>query len=224
MKKHTKFLTLFLALAMLLAFALPVTVSAASGDGKITIKPPAGFSLENALPFYAYKLYNVDSITPGDDPGEFSVVYSATTALKDFLVELEDAGADLEADYGMETSPNADPELAADEFRAWLQATAIEDDIIELAKLLVNSTAFSSGSIAGTLDSSTPKNVVFDNLVYGYYLVTGNVVPEMPSSVKKIGFGKWLSIAYFPNIFFWLTMLLLSSSFSLSLSSLDRRE
>ena len=173
MKRHSKFLTLFLALAMLMAFTLPMTVSAVGENGSITINSPGRLVLDKD-DFFAYKLFDVNVTTKGSgSTTSFEFFYIPTAEVKAFLKAVKaDTSLDL-GDYGVTTDPTGGPAAetaAALEFLAYLQAGPSEDDLIELAKVLI--AKVSSLSDSGTASLVDEKNVKISGLDYGYYLVT----------------------------------------------------
>ena len=149
MKKHTKFVTLLLALAMLMVTALPLTAFAAGENGSITIIPFENHILD-AGDFNAYKLFDV---TVGGTAPNRSYAYKPVAAVADFL-----------AQPGMADKYGAN----ADAFLQWLQKQS-GNEVIELAKDLTTNKALFT-AIPATQDG--PK-VKIDNLDFGYYLVTG---------------------------------------------------
>ncbi|MCL1951635.1 MAG: SpaH/EbpB family LPXTG-anchored major pilin [Oscillospiraceae bacterium] len=150
MKKHTKFVTLLLALAMLMVTALPLTAFAAGENGSITITPPVNHTLADT-DFNAYKLFDV---TVGGTAPNYSFAYTPVQpAVDNFLAK---PGM---SKYGAN----------ADAFLKWLQAARTEDEIIGLAKdLTANKGLFTAISA-----TAAAPNVKINNLDYGYYLVTG---------------------------------------------------
>jgi len=192
--KHRKFFSLALALALLLIAALPLTASAApmASDGTITITPP-GILVLTASDFKAYKLFNVTRITGAAPNYQFG--YEPAPAVETFLKSLPDATA--RAAYGVTSNPNTNAATlaaACEEFRVWLQGdlrqggthagyeeTFDEDDIIALAKAMINSGAFASGAISAEKDGVNVKFGKTTPLDYGYYLVTGSGLPTEPA-------------------------------------------
>jgi len=148
--KHSKIFSLILAAALVLAMALPVSVSAA-GDATITVTPPGSLVLD-AGDFEAYKLFDVLVSMNGATKNYAYTPYGGTPDLiTQFL-----ARTDMATKYGTTWRI----------FRDNLQANSI--DLTELTKDLKDSELFTpiSGAKVGS-------NVEFSNLDYGYYLVYG---------------------------------------------------
>ncbi|MCL2106412.1 MAG: SpaH/EbpB family LPXTG-anchored major pilin [Oscillospiraceae bacterium] len=187
--KKSKLLAGILALAVLAAFALPVTVSALTGpmesDGSITITPPPSHSIL-ATDFEAFKLFNIMEIT-GNATNGYQFAYEPMPAVEEFL-KIVGSGS-----YGVTSNPNGTPlQLAAacEQFRQWLQdgyeETLDEVVIIALAKAMVNSGALVPGT--GIPAEQDGFNIKFDppvpapqGLDYGYYLITGSGLRTDPN-------------------------------------------
>jgi|GEM_PF-791340 len=191
--KKTRILSLFLALALLIGIAIPL--SAANGttinDGSITIKAPDRLQLDKA-DFKAYKLFDLARF--GDS---YSYLPSATSGTPDNLDAIR--GFLTWAATGSNTSLGAGytAGLAGEDYTrfginapvmAFLDTIAVfpthAAQIIQLARDIDNYNASSpanpilviDGASAGaTLDSN--GSVVFSPLVSGYYLVTGKGLP-----------------------------------------------
>jgi len=179
MKKHSKILSLALALAILLTLALPMTVNAAPTTGltgSITIEPPASGLLDlSPANFKAYKLFDLTAINapsfpytpykPGVDPSTVGAsahfVYAPASWLAGFLT-------------WMSPKYPTDVEL----FRAALQDKAFDDAfMLGLAKdlYLYEKTTAGAAAMAGSIIPSVMdnKNLKFNDVPYGYYLVVG---------------------------------------------------
>jgi Predicted outer membrane protein len=165
MKKHNKFLSLFLALVMLMTFAVPLAANAApiDDDGTITITPPTGHSL-NADYFEAYELFELTSIIGTGEGAQY--VYEPTAAVTTFLAVSGMAGK-----YGANGLTGA---AAAEAFRLWLQDSArTENEIIQLAKDLIANVSILTAVNRDNVSKTSEGEILFENLNYGYYLVTG---------------------------------------------------
>jgi len=177
MQKRTKFLTLLLALAMLVAFALPAVAAPPMGtDGTITITPPANHVLSETQ-YSAYKLYNLVRIT-GTAPN-FQFVYEPSEAVKNFL---KTPGLNL-ALYGVTANPNTNADtlaLACEQFRQWLQKfdgtnnnEAFDDEeLIALARVMIQSRGVEPAAQQRS-PAAPGSSLQFTGLDYGWYLVTG---------------------------------------------------
>ena len=185
MNKQSKFLTLLLALTVLLAFALPMTAGAATttstaiGTGSITIQPPTSglLTLTNSN-FTAYKLFDLKAIngtlpyTPYDPAANPATVgpsahfvYEPASWLQGFLTWADPRPGDA---YG------TDPEL----FRKILQDHTYDDAyMVRLAKELAiyEATPAGTAAMAGAkiASSQAGTSVSFNTVPYGYYLVVG---------------------------------------------------
>lgn len=173
--KKSKLLALFLALTLLLVFAMPAFAEETAGktDGTITISPPASHAL-TASDFTQYKLFDLVRIT-GTAPN-YRFVYKPTAAVQSFLNSLGTAAL---GGYGVTTSPSVSMEAAAEEFRIWLQKnfseTYDEAAIIALAKAMITSSGVPSfASFGAKTAAKVGSDVVFSGLSYGYYLITGS--------------------------------------------------
>jgi len=208
--RKIKYLAASLALILLLVTALPLTVSAAPAgpiarDGTITIQPNSILALD-AADFKAYKLFDVARVT-GNATNGYQFGYEPVQAVKAFLMGLPSATA-----YGLTPADfpiNAgNVDAKAEVFRKWLQdgyeETFDEDDIIALAKVMINSGAFSADAIPA---AKIGQNIVFGDgsinpgLDYGYYLVTGAgkahndpVTPAEPHEGKVISRGMLVNV------------------------------
>jgi len=186
--QHRKFFALLLALALLLVTALPMSASAAPAgtNGTITVNPP-GTQVLAPAEFFAYQLFEVTHVTSVS--GRYQFAYRPLAPVENFLQWLGTHGtpaANLST-YDVTSNPNGtadDLAAACEQFRQWLQQdppyaeSFDEDNIIALAKVMINSGVFSAGGIPAAQDSDD-KSVKFGNgvtgLDYGYYLVTGMV-------------------------------------------------
>lgn len=181
--KKCKLLTLVLALTVLLAAALPLAASAADPlgtDGTITIKPPTSHSIA-ADDFNAYKLFTVTAITGTTSNPQF--VYEPVTGITSFL-----AVDGMAAKYG----------ATADAFRQWLQASSEDSaSLIELAKDLTANKALMTAADAA---EKVGSNVVFDDLDYGYYLVTGSALRTDPNGDHSANVISRAMLANVPEI------------------------
>ena len=149
-----RILTLALTLTIMLTLAYSAGVSAASGNASITVTPPAGLVLD-AGDFEAYMLFELE--IHGED-----YVYEPVPAVSVFLGQ-----------SGMARKYGNSPE----EFRQWLQDAerSYDDDLlIGLAKDLSNSGVFDP--VAGKEKSG--DDILFYDLDYGYYLITGGGARE----------------------------------------------
>jgi len=182
-----KLIAMLLALAMVMAFAMPALAAPMASDGTLTITPPANHVLsEAANQFSAYKLYNVVRIS-GTTPN-LKFVYEPAPAVENFLKAIKDDAASL-AKYGITTNPGTDLAAACEEFRQYLQKfdgtggnLAYDDEeLIALAKLMVQSKGvepFTQQKTAGK------TSIQFTGLDYGWYLVLGEGTHEEGGHTK----------------------------------------
>jgi len=160
--KTSKIVSLILAMAVLLAFALPMTAFAAGENATITIKPPNDRVGLAASDFSAYKLYNL--VIRGD-----GYVYTAVQpAVGNFLAWAETV-YDNDSPYGAD----------ADEFLAFIRFYSDNAAQLDtLAKDLMASGKFTTASGTAAMEQADPaKNVVISGLDYGYYMVIGKGTP-----------------------------------------------
>ena len=191
MKKQNKFLPLLLILAMMMTFIFPAAVSAATPlgtDGAIVIRPPSGHSLLSDN-FNAYQLFDLINVTGEGAAAQYA--YEPTPAVTAFL-----AVAGIADKYVATALTGSD---AAEGFRQWLQdSDRTEEEIISLAKdLTANVTALNAVN-KNEISKNSAGQIVFENLNYGYYLVTGESTPAnadgTPYSSNVISRGMLINV------------------------------
>jgi len=214
MQKRTKFLPLLLALAMLLAFAMPAMAAhalmAENGTGTITISAPEHHNLASAETYTLYQLYDLVNITGSTAPYQF--VYKPNATVVNFLNWVEAGASGWNSSmvyakptlpgYGVTTLPSVDAAAAAEEFRQWLQTfdnagdNDYDDDVFDAQKIIELATMMVLSGLQPKVVSPTinpdgmPNALRFENLDFAYYLVVGQGVHETnPDGSKSVTRG-----------------------------------
>lgn len=154
MKKTKRFLAVFCA--VVLAFAMNITAFAGNlgtGQGSITIT-----NATVGEDYTIYKIFDTDATGQGN--------ITATKAQKDFY--------ESQADNPFEFSENS-----AGTYNVSIKADSSADAVIEFLQDFVTEEGIDDG-FEGVVDASAPENassatVEFDNIPYGYYLVSSSL-------------------------------------------------
>lgn len=160
-----KIVSVFLTLAVLLAFALPATASAAD-NASIVVEGPDSLTLK-ADDFKAYQLFTVTTSVSG---GKVSYAYLPVQPAVDNFLAWAKAKYGTDATYGANATAFKQILQDNEDNEAWL--TTLTSDLTDSGKFVAVGTT-TVATVNDTSGTGVHSEVTIGGLNYGYYLVTG---------------------------------------------------